>query len=250
MQNLTRMDEWHYEESGKQAGPVSGEKIRQLLASNAINASTLVWKEGMPQWSRVDSISGFEISPYASPSSGDSSEIDWSGYTLTGPQVRPWIRYWARTSDFFLFSIITGFILGVVSPQVLEMNQLAFGAVLLFIYNLVEPAFLSIWGYTPFKALFLIRIRNENGSKLTYPQALTRTLKVWLRGEALGIPLISIFTHLSAYGRLTERQITTWDAEGNFLVTHREIPWWRWLLLLALGTLFFWLMVLGNETTT
>jgi uncharacterized RDD family membrane protein YckC len=250
MQNPARMDAWHYEESGKQVGPVSEEKIRQLLASNTIYASTLVWREGMPQWSRVDSISGFEISPYASPVFDTSSEIDWSGYTPTGPQVRPWIRYWARSSDFFLFSLISGFILGVVAPHVLEMNQVVFGIALLFVYNLVEPAFLSIWGYTPSKALFLIRIRNENGGKLTYRQALIRTLKIWARGEALGIPLVSIFTHLSSYSRLMERKITTWDAEEKLVVAHQEIAWWRWLILLGLGALFCWLVAIGQELTT
>ncbi|GAA5121335.1 RDD family protein [Luteolibacter yonseiensis] len=233
------MDEWFYEESGKQGGPVSGEKIKQLLATRTLDPSSLVWRDGMPQWSRVDTIPGFETSPYASPAAGMSSEIDWSGYSPTGPQIRPWVRYWARTLDILLFSLIGGLALGAVFPAAEQINDLVFGLILMLIYNFVEPLFLSVWGATPFKALFLIRVRNQDGSKLAYRQALVRTFKVWLRGEALGAPLISIFTHLTAYTFLTERKITSWDAEGGFIVSHREIAWWRWIVVIALVALPF-----------
>ena len=41
---------WHYVENGQQAGPVTEEQLQQLFQSGRINADTLVWREGMPDW--------------------------------------------------------------------------------------------------------------------------------------------------------------------------------------------------------
>lgn len=41
---------WYYEFAHRPVGPVDTETIRQLLANDNINASTLVWSEGMPSW--------------------------------------------------------------------------------------------------------------------------------------------------------------------------------------------------------
>jgi len=42
-------------------------------------------------------------------------------------------------------------------------------------------------------------------------------------GLGLGIPIITLFTHIQAYNRLTRRGVTWWDEEGGFQVTHRRI---------------------------
>lgn len=42
---------WHYVENGQQAGPVTEEQLQQLFQSGRITADTLVWREGMTDWS-------------------------------------------------------------------------------------------------------------------------------------------------------------------------------------------------------
>lgn len=44
---------WHYAIGTERRGPVSQAEIEALLRSGAIDRSTLVWREGMPQWMAV-----------------------------------------------------------------------------------------------------------------------------------------------------------------------------------------------------
>jgi hypothetical protein len=44
---------WYYEFNHQPVGPVSQEAIAELLATGKINALTLVWQEGMPDWKHL-----------------------------------------------------------------------------------------------------------------------------------------------------------------------------------------------------
>ena len=241
------MESWHYNDAGEQRGPVTAEEIKSLLASRKILADTLVWCDGMADWQPANSITEFQLSPYASPAFDSGSETDWSGYLPSGPQVRPWVRYWARTFDFLLFALIFGGVATLIWPEFEKMNDTLLGILLLLAYNFVEPALLAAVGTTPFKALLRVRVRNNDGTKLSYQRALRRTFSVWLRGQGLGVPLIALFTSITSYNRLTRDSITWWDRDGGFTVTHQTVAWWRWLLLVALFVGFIALMVVGSE---
>lgn len=242
------MKQWYYSKSGEQQGPVSEAELRQRLDSHAIPPSTLVWAEGQAGWVAASTLPEFAPSPYAAPQSDEGAPLrDWSGYAASGPQVRPWIRYWAKTLDILLFSVFAGFILGFIYPELLEISDTLFGMLALVCYVLVEPVMLSTFGTTPVRALLKVRVRHQDGSRLSFKTAMVRTLKVWLRGLGLGIPLIAFFTHLTSYSRLTKDGITSWDAEGGLTVSHQHIEWWRWLLLICLLGGFIYLMVLGSE---
>lgn len=242
------MDQWYYDEAGEQRGPVSENEIKALLTSRKVSSNTLVWRDGMTQWTPLGSIPSFELSPYATPVSGGSPEIDWEGYEPSGIQIRPWIRYWARTMDFLCFSMAVGALLGFVAPEWLEtVNDTLFGVILLFLYCFVEPIFFVIWGTTPFKALLRVRVRNNDGSRLGFRQALTRCFNVWARGNGLGLPLFGFIANLISFSRLRENGTTPWDASGHHTVSHQKIEWWRWLVLLAPLVMFIWLIYLGTQ---
>ena len=49
---------WYYAESGVQRGPVEDAGFQQLTAAGTIRPDTLVWRDGMPNWARWDTISG------------------------------------------------------------------------------------------------------------------------------------------------------------------------------------------------
>jgi len=50
--------EWYYENDGDRQGPVSSAALKQLAASGKIRPETLVWKDGMTQWSQAKSLKG------------------------------------------------------------------------------------------------------------------------------------------------------------------------------------------------
>src|SRR5262245_47257526 len=47
-------DLWYYTQDGRQHGPVTEADLRQLAASGGFKRTELVWKEGMPEWTRAD----------------------------------------------------------------------------------------------------------------------------------------------------------------------------------------------------
>lgn len=241
------MDPWFYNDSGEQRGPVSTAEIKSLLATHKLQAETLIWSEGMAEWKSACSISEFQISPYAPPATEPAEGIDWSNHVPSGSQVRPWVRYLARTFDFLLYAVIFGGTAAAIWPEIAEMNDTLLGILLLLGYNFVEPAMLALFGTTPLKALLRVRVRNNDGTKLSYGRGLRRTFSVWLRGQGLGIPLIALFTGITSYSRLSKDGITSWDRDGGFTVTHQTVAWWRWLLLVALLAGFVGLTVLGSE---
>lgn len=263
------MHPWYYAESGQQHGPISKEGLQSKLGSGTLAPDALVWTEGMPEWKPANSIPGLliatpqqtpppppptsspaSVSPYAPPAASPLSDVDWNGqsnYVPEGPQIRPWVRYWARTFDFLLFCLVVGVAGAIVAPELLETNDTLLTVALLAVYNLYEPAWLALFGATPFKALLRVRVRNQNGSKLSYGQALRRTMVVWFAGQGLGIPIAALITNIHSYNKLTKEGITSWDRSGQLVVNHKPVEWWRWLCIIAVFVGFIGLMVLGAE---
>lgn len=44
---------WYYTQNNQQVGPVDEAKIKELVASGVINASTMVWTAGMASWQAI-----------------------------------------------------------------------------------------------------------------------------------------------------------------------------------------------------
>ncbi len=142
---------------------------------------------------------------------------------ISGLQIRPWVRYWARLIDLFLFNLLSSFVLGILYPSALKINSMLVTIILMFVYVFVEPIMLTSWGTTLGKALLRVKIRKSNGSKPTYAEALVRSVSVWVRGLGLGIPLVILITLIIEYKKLIKNGITTWDRGGDFNVSHGHI---------------------------
>ena len=241
------MEQWFFNDAGRQHGPVDRAGIQSMLAAGKIFPGTLVWNSAMADWKPAREVPQLEISPYATPAFEPVSGIDWSGYTPSGSQIRPWVRYWARTLDFLLFALIVGMVVLPFYPDFADMGDTLMGMVLLFSYCFVEPVVLSVAGNTPFKALLRIRVRNEDGSKLSYGQGLRRMVSIWVRGQGLGLGIIALITLIVSYRHLRNDGITWWDAGGKFTVTHQDIQWWRWSFLIVIMVGFFALVALGES---
>lgn len=144
---------------------------------------------------------------------------------LTGAQVRPWVRYWARMLDICWLTIPIGFLIGIFAPLFVmqKSNDFLLGFIALFFYVFVEAMLLSAFGTTPGKWLFKIQLAHSSGNSISYSQALARSLKVWWRGLGTGFPLVQLITCVVAYERLKRYGLTSWDREGGFVVTHEDI---------------------------
>ena len=141
-----------------------------------------------------------------------------------GPQRRPWLRFWARKFDLALFGLVCGFLWDATIGRTLNSyGIIIFFVACLFLYVFVEPIMLSMWGTTPGKALFYIRVRKSTGQEPSYFEAMSRTFNVLTRGMWLCIPLIELFACARAYNDLSKKGVTSWDRIGGFHVSHRRL---------------------------
>ncbi|RYD40521.1 MAG: DUF4190 domain-containing protein [Verrucomicrobiaceae bacterium] len=62
--------QWYYGEAGLQAGPVSEERLGELIASGRIGPATLLWREGMPHWLPLAHVSAQGGLPMVPPHAG------------------------------------------------------------------------------------------------------------------------------------------------------------------------------------
>lgn len=166
----------------------------------------------------------------------------------SGSQTRPWIRYLAKMIDLLLFLLLSGMLLLLVWPDALNTDQAGWIFVIIFqfAYVFVEPIMVCSWGSTPGRSLLRVRLRRQDGNKLTFSEALKRAFKVWIKGLGLGIPIVALFTEINAYNRLKKEGLTSWDRDGQFRVTHQPVGAVRSIVAVIFFIGFLALMVVGG----
>lgn len=156
------------------------------------------------------------------------------------PQIRPWVRFWARTLDSFILLFMFEIIKFLIR---LKWNMQISGDVIIpILIVFIESALLSTLGTTPGKWLLRIKVRTFDGNKLSYKQSLFRCSMVWILGEAANLNnILSTFTFLVAYFRLTNLGSTYWDEKGQFSITHERIGLLRSIVSVVLVFVFTFL---------
>lgn len=122
---------WYYSENGAQKGPVTEATLRSLFAQGTIDASTLVWQAGMPDWQPLatalpDCVAGTPPPPPyvgATPPCPSSAAVDdssnpfhWFGVcirkyaTFSGRARRK--EYWMFLLANFLITLALGLVSG------------------------------------------------------------------------------------------------------------------------------------------
>jgi hypothetical protein len=152
--------------------------------------------------------------------------------------ARPWLRLWARLVDYGLW----GMILAAALRGMLALGWIEPGSVAILAHPLLAPtlitatwipveAALQVYLHTtPGKWLFAIYL--QYGVSNVYASDDTRTrwrtcgrraLEVWLKGIALGLPVVSLAAMSLAKETLLKKHETSWDATEDCLVTTGEI---------------------------
>lgn len=136
-------------------------------------------------------------------------------------QKRPWVRWFARMCDYFIFNFMLSFIFYGIA---INAPIFYWGFGMLFLWNFVEALYLTTWGTTPGKWLLGTSVRDIYGNKLTYQAALSRGFSVWARGMGLGLPIVSLVTLITSYNQLNKPLgKTPWDIEGGYVVQHTKL---------------------------
>jgi len=165
--------------------------------------------------------------------------------------ARPWPRFLARHFDLLLFALSIGILLAIIAPSLYDSvptddknKDNLFSLAIIFLWVPVEAILMSTWGATPGKSVLGIRVLSKNGTKLTFAIALKRSLSVWRRGVAIGLPLFNLIAEWIAYRRLKKTGSTSWDSDLQISVFQEPISTLRTIIFAILLIGLFLLVVI------
>lgn len=173
--------------------------------------------------------------------------------TFLGGQHHPWRRLFARmvdicTAGFALFLLLIFAFSATMPEQAAGFakaveNLIIANVVLYLIWLPAEALLLSLFGTTPAKWLFGIRIEHPGGNLLSLAEALNRSFLVFVQGVGFGIPFVALFTQLFAYRWLTKTGTTLWDTSANAVMLHKK--WGVFRSLACTATVFAVLILIS-----
>lgn len=189
---------------------------------------------------------------YGYVASKPAAPVDQSKKFLGG-QHHPWRRLFARTVDIctaglVLFMLLI-FAFSATMPELAAgfakaiENPIIASVVLYLIWLPAEALLLSLFGATPAKWLFGIRVAHPGGNLLSFAAALNRSFLVFVQGVGFGIPFVALFTQLFAYRRLTKTGTTLWDTSTTAVVLHKK--WGVFRALVCTAAVFAVLMLMS-----
>jgi len=195
------------------------------------------------------------------PAGGIVAEKKPSTLSASFSETRPITHFWARIFDYSVVLTVAWQFCDVpalpkdVSPwdlmkndgsiisqdALVKMAGIHYAALLIWMF--VEGMLLHVWGTTPGKALFGIRLSGQDGERLSLTRGLGRSVLVWMAGFGFGLFPFYIIGALVGLGMLLFGGSTFWDRKFGVQVHH--LPMTPARLILAVGG-FFLLMVLSS----
>ncbi|MCB1097755.1 MAG: RDD family protein [Verrucomicrobiae bacterium] len=251
--------EFYLLKDGERSGPFKIFHIVEMLRAKQVNETDLGWCSVDDDWKPLKDIPALKglLSEPADVVDEDKDSV--ATFPVTNSSVakmvenanaaRPWMRYLARVLDcsvmFHLFALI-GAQLGLIPVTIFTLETPSIYAgegmdlvtstglwiLATYVWVFIESWLLSTYGTTPGKFLFNLRVVHEDGSLMTYKQALRRSLTVWLRGYGLGIfPLREMLSVMSFIALMQDGK-TPWDEQQSLNVAHGGMKPLNWIMLL------------------
>ena len=171
-------------------------------------------------------------------------------------QVRPWVRFLARMTDYYIFSMLFSLLVSFLFPDFMQqmsemLNQqmssqdaestgfqgilalIIMRIVITFIWVFLEAYTISRYGTTFGKNLLGTKVLDKDGELLPYDRSLKRSYGVWLKGMGAGFALISWLTMLFGYQVLKRDGINSWDKDVGSKVVHSYFSSTRLVIILG-----------------
>ncbi len=262
---------------GKKEGPFTLFRVTEMLRDGEISADTLCWRKGLSEWQKAAEIPALqtviadEEKRQASQIEDEDSQEEVESKPTPPlpsenetPAVRPGVRFWARSFDYMLVTVAVWTFSGVspdidpnLSPSEFWQAYLKefekeewqlFARMVFFVqlgWHVLEGLLLHVFGTTPGKALFGIRIAREGGLPPTILQALGRSFYVYFGGVFCYLFPFSLMAILFSFFRLLSAGKCFWDQHLQTTVIHKPLTAARILVAVAA---FFALFVLQSLT--
>jgi len=106
------MPQWFYAKDNQQHGPVSSEELRRLVARGEITPSSLVWCQGMTQWTKLSQVAELNTLDQSYKPLAQAPYSQQSDYTSDQTAASSMAPISSQPNNIFA---LIGFILGIVS---------------------------------------------------------------------------------------------------------------------------------------
>ncbi len=171
---------------------------------------------------------------------------------------KAWMRYFARNIDIFIganiVAIVLGFMIGSAfyySGMPLNIDEsffsIFFPIASLMIYLFIEAIIIAKFKTTIGKKIFGIKIANGDNQNLSAENSIKRNFILWIKGMALGIPIVSLIALIIAFNNYTQNGETSWDEAVNSNVSFENISNLRFYLGIAAWVLTLFLNIYLNN---
>lgn len=141
----------------------------------------------------------------------------------------PWRRFWARCLDFSLYNLILYLLFPSLYAEGGINLLLILGEVLLLLG--LEPIMLCLLCTTPGKIVFGITVTNSAGGRLTYDQAVQRTLLVLRHGLGFCLPYLSDYLHYQSLTAAEQDGELIWEQDSELNI--RDAGIWRYFVFVV-----------------
>lgn len=140
--------------------------------------------------------------------------------------ILPMRRLWARTLDFTFYNLV----LYLVAPGLFQAEGFNLFLIVAEILMLIviEPFLLSTVYTTPGKLVFGMTVTSLDGRRLTYKEALNRTLLVLQHGLGFCAPFLKEYMQISSYVTAENSGELIWEQNSELNI--KDAKGWRYLV--------------------
>jgi uncharacterized RDD family membrane protein YckC len=188
-----------------------------------------------------------EVAKVSFVAQSETNSVSWAD-----DSPHPWRRYFVRSLDLSLNGSITGLIVAslwaFIDEKVAERflgyaseNRILSSLFASFFAIPLDAILIGLTGCTLGKWFFGVRVLGADLAPIGIRAALQREFKVWLKGLALGLPLVMLIPLRSARSTLISTGSTTWDRSQNLVVRHRPTGAYQ-TALPGVGVALLWVM--------
>lgn len=168
------------------------------------------------------------------------------------PVVSPWARWAARILDFWIGAFAAAFVLGIVLSSIgIDTDNVSeIGWMILAIPSglALDALCYYFFGWTLGKWLFAVKVRHQDGCRLTYAEYIKRNFWVLVKGFGLAIPLVSLVTFIVQYNRLRAGKSASYDEGKDIKIVRSKHSVARTIFgIIALILLFIFLAACNAE---
>jgi len=220
-------------QDGKKLGPLEDYEVREMIREGKVSRDTRVWHEGADGWLSASDL-GVLANEFVAPE--EKREAIQSRLT----PFKAWPRLGARLIDYLIYeSILHSFsiLCGVnLWKGVDSSGWVVIGIVLPVI--LMEAAMVGSLGFTPGKWLLGLRVETLGGQRLSTGQAFVRSMRVWVLGMGMFIPLMMIIGCCMSLWFGKKKGGMLWDLQSGFQVKGEQLTPKRialfWVILVVI----------------